>query len=199
MPPSGRVPPSTPGMPRMFSPPPEMPGKAPPPPPGKIPPMAEKPGKVPPTPENVPGKPEVPENFSPPPEMPGKDPIGKIPPLAEKPGKVTPPPENVPAPSRKVTPLPRTKGEEISNVANLDKDNFMEGIKKGIVFVKFYSPTCGHCRALAPKWEELATKYLNAKEVKIAKVNCKEANHMNQELCKEQGVNYLDIKLCRYQ
>jgi len=96
-----------------------------------------------------------------------------------------------PPPPKKSPPPPGTpppKPEEKSNAHFIHKDNFDQEIKNGVVFVKFYSPTCGHCKKLAPTWEELATKYLDVKGVKIAKVNCKAANDFNADLCKDQGV-----------
>lgn len=42
---------------------------------------------------------------------------------------------------------------------------------------------CGHCKALAPHYEEAATK-LKEKGIKLAKVNCVD----EADLCQENGV-----------
>ncbi|KAL6079377.1 Protein disulfide-isomerase A6 [Balamuthia mandrillaris] len=58
-----------------------------------------------------------------------------------------------------------------SDVVVLTDANFYEHIKEGDWLVEFYAPWCGHCKKLAPTWEELAT---SAKEhgFKVAKVDC---------------------------
>mmetsp|Transcript_3413 Transcript_3413/g.4301 ORF Transcript_3413/g.4301 Transcript_3413/m.4301 type:complete len:153 (+) Transcript_3413:116-574(+) len=70
----------------------------------------------------------------------------------------------------------------------LDSANFDNDIKKNDgTFVQFYSPWCGHCKALAPIWSKLAERHNGNDDqdsVRIAKVNCVE----NQELCREHGV-----------
>lgn len=46
---------------------------------------------------------------------------------------------------------------------------------------------CGHCKRLAPRWEELAAKFIGEASVKIAKVDCTLSG--NKDLCSEQDVN----------
>jgi len=46
-------------------------------------------------------------------------------------------------------------------VLNSDKD----------VLVKFYAPWCGHCKTLAPKWEEAAKRLSNNPNILIAKLD----------------------------
>lgn len=76
-----------------------------------------------------------------------------------------------------------------SDVAILNKDSFDDQIKEGVTFVKFFAPWCGHCKRLAPTWEELATKFAENNGVTIAKVDCTADDNTNKDLCNSQGVN----------
>lgn len=78
------------------------------------------------------------------------------------------------------------KVEEVG-VLQLTGDSFTHGIEKGITIVKFYAPWCGHCKRMAPTWDELATKFVGNTNVKIAKVDCTLSE--NKELCSEQEVD----------
>lgn len=61
-------------------------------------------------------------------------------------------------------------------VTNLTDRNFEALVARGEGTpwaVKFYAPWCGHCKVLAPTWEELAEKLQG--EVKVGKVDCTES------------------------
>ncbi|KAK1754877.1 protein disulfide-isomerase [Echria macrotheca] len=81
-----------------------------------------------------------------------------------------------------------------SDVHQLKKDNFDEFVKANdIVLAEFFAPWCGHCKALAPEYEEAATT-LKEKDIKLVKVDCTEET----ELCQQHGVEgYPTLKVFR--
>jgi len=80
-------------------------------------------------------------------------------------------------PFRKSAPVPE---ENDGPVRVLVGNTFDEEIaSKKFAFVKFYAPWCGHCKSLAPIWEELA-ETATSDDVLIAKLDGTE-NYMSPE------------------
>ncbi|TRY71848.1 hypothetical protein TCAL_05412 [Tigriopus californicus] len=82
-----------------------------------------------------------------------------------------------------------TESGETGPVVLLTIDNFAKEIESGVTFVKYFAPWCGHCKRLAPTWDELAKKYEGKAGIKVAKVDCTSNDNQNKELCNDQGVN----------
>lgn len=76
-------------------------------------------------------------------------------------------------PSIKSEPIPESNDGPVKViVAHTYNDIVLDDAKD--VLVEFYAPWCGHCKALAPKYEELGTLYANSEfkdKVVIAKVD----------------------------
>ena len=66
----------------------------------------------------------------------------------------------------------------------LTEGSFAKTVASGDTFIKFYAPWCGHCQKLAPTWDELAKKFEKDKIVKVAKLDCTQA----QSVCQENDV-----------
>jgi len=76
-----------------------------------------------------------------------------------------------------------------SDVVTLTKDTFADKIASGDWLVEFFAPWCGHCKRLAPTWEELATNVKG--KFNVAKVDCT----VEKDVCQEKGIRgYPTIK-----
>lgn len=66
------------------------------------------------------------------------------------------------APEDTASPVKVVKGKSFADIViNNDKD----------VLVEFYAPWCGHCKKLAPIWDELATEVASNSDIVIAKMD----------------------------
>ncbi|KAI1298129.1 Thioredoxin domain-containing protein 5 [Halotydeus destructor] len=70
-------------------------------------------------------------------------------------------------------------------VATLTDQNFDKTIKSGVTFVEFYAPWCGHCKSLAPIWDDLAKKMHGTADFRLAKVDCNQF----EKLCDQHKVD----------
>ncbi|RKF72813.1 Protein disulfide-isomerase tigA [Golovinomyces cichoracearum] len=81
-----------------------------------------------------------------------------------------------------------------SHVLILDDSSFKSEISSNKdVFVAFTSPRCGHCKKLAPTWEQIAEDFSRESDVVIAKVDAQADN--SKDTAKDQEINsYPTIK-----
>jgi len=78
------------------------------------------------------------------------------------------------------------------SVVDLTDDTYNSAISDGkVYFVKYYAPWCGHCKRLAPTWDELGDA-MSGTNVVIAKVDCT----VSKSVCTGAGVQgYPTLKL----
>jgi protein disulfide-isomerase A1 len=80
---------------------------------------------------------------------------------------------------------------DVTQLTGATFDDFVKGNE--LVLAEFFAPWCGHCKALAPEYEEAATS-LKEKNIKLAKIDCTE----EADLCKDHGVEgYPTLKVFR--
>lgn len=81
-----------------------------------------------------------------------------------------------------------------SNVVSLTTETFHEFVNAHpLVLAEFFAPWCGHCKALAPKYEEAATE-LKSKDIPLVKVDCT----AEEDLCRSFDVDgYPTLKVFR--
>ncbi|KAL3030290.1 hypothetical protein AAZX31_03G212100 [Glycine max] len=72
------------------------------------------------------------------------------------------------------------------DVVALTEETFENEVGKDrAALVEFYAPWCGHCKRLAPEYEQLGTTFKKTKSVLIAKVDCDE----QKSVCSKYGVS----------
>jgi len=71
---------------------------------------------------------------------------------------------------RKSEPIPDTNDAPVKVLVGKNFDEIVLDKEKD-VFVEFYSPSCGHCKKLAPVWDELGESFDGTKTVTIAKID----------------------------
>ncbi|KIK68097.1 hypothetical protein GYMLUDRAFT_191150 [Collybiopsis luxurians FD-317 M1] len=74
--------------------------------------------------------------------------------------------------------------QDDSDVISLTASDFAAKTdNEPVMLVEFFAPWCGHCKSLAPHYEEAATA-LKEKDIKLAKVDCVD----QAELCQANGI-----------
>mmetsp|Transcript_32875 Transcript_32875/g.59292 ORF Transcript_32875/g.59292 Transcript_32875/m.59292 type:complete len:218 (-) Transcript_32875:290-943(-) len=72
-----------------------------------------------------------------------------------------------------------------TSAIELSPDNFSELTDGKTVFLKFFAPWCGHCKALKPDWDTLMADFADSETQLVADVDC---TAEGEPLCNQMGV-----------
>lgn len=89
--------------------------------------------------------------------------------------------------------------DSVIDYSNLSPDAFKSEIEsQDLILVKFYAPWCGHCKRLAPEYEDAATRLAGDETpVPLAKVDCTNENG-GKDICAQNDVQgYPTVKIFR--
>mgnify|MGYP006102597749 CR=1 FL=1 len=68
-----------------------------------------------------------------------------------------------------------------ARTAEVTPETFDEHAFSGVSsFLKFYAPWCGHCKAMAPAWDELTKSFTDSSKIFIGEIDCTQ----HETLCK---------------
>ncbi|XP_076465020.1 protein disulfide-isomerase A3-like [Babylonia areolata] len=70
----------------------------------------------------------------------------------------------------KSEPIPENNDDPVKVVVAKNFDEMVNDPEKDVL-IEFYAPWCGHCKSLAPKYDELAEKLKDEPEIRIAKMD----------------------------
>lgn len=89
--------------------------------------------------------------------------------------------------------------DSVIDYSNLSPEAFKTEVdSQDLILVKFYAPWCGHCKRLAPEYEEAATRLTgDDPAVPLAKVDCTNESG-GKDICSQEGVQgYPTVKIFR--
>jgi len=81
----------------------------------------------------------------------------------------------------------KTAAVQLMSAPELEANIAKHTREGGVMFVKFFAPWCGHCKKLAPVWDQVGEAFLSESNVTIAKADCTQAH----DLCQRLGVEGL--------
>lgn len=80
----------------------------------------------------------------------------------------------------------------LAGATAVTKESLAELAGERAVYIKFFAPWCGHCKAMAPAWEALTADYKDSETLFVAECDC---TGECKDLCSHVGVQgYPSIK-----
>ena len=73
-----------------------------------------------------------------------------------------------------------------TNALELTSENFAEMTAGKSVFLKFYAPWCGHCKAMADDWAKLEKDFEGHDVALVASVDC--TDEANEQVCTDFNI-----------